>query len=238
MPQWGAAPLVIQWSLETIHLVIQLSPNPIIGLAQLCTPISGCKNLWGTKWTTPHKIANKKVKIENGNGKLSLKILHCNFGPHFWANKIEDIENLVNTQKHDLLFVSEAKIYLSDPDYTTRIEGYDLHPFKMLQTHGYTRLALLAKPDLNIKLVENWMGVDTAEIWVYLKRKGQKIINIGGGVYREHCLLLQQDELSATDTAQNRRWDLITNNWVKAGNKMQCFLIGYFESGLFTVGQP
>ena len=46
------------------------------------------------------------------------------------------------------------------------------------------------------------------------------------GVYREHCLLLQTDEISASEAAQNSRWEKITNNWCKAGNMTQCHLIG------------
>ena len=31
---------------------------------------------------------------------------------------------------------------------------------------------------------------------------------------------------SASDQAQISRWDIITNNWTKAGNRTQCFLLG------------
>ena len=95
----------------------------------------------------------------------------------------------------------------------------------MLAKHGYTRLVLLSKPNINFDIKEEWMTSDTAAIWLSLKRKGQKRINLGG-IYREHRLLFQPDDISASDQAQISRWDIITNNWTKAGNRTQCFLLG------------
>ena len=98
-----------------------------------------------------------------------------------WVNKIEDIECLANDFTPDIIFISEAKIYSNDLDHMTKIDGYNLHHGNTMQGHGYARMVMLAKPNLNIEIREEWMDMDSASIWVSIKRKGHKRINLGGG---------------------------------------------------------
>ena len=79
---------------------------------------------------------------------------------------------------------------------------------------------MLIKPEINMSLKEELMEENTASIWLELKRTGQKKVHIGG-IYREHRLLLQ-DEDTGTDTDQNN----FVNSWVLAGNRTNCFLLG------------
>ena len=186
-------------------------------------PLGTCHQPPNT-WHITHKMSNKQTKYKNSNGKSVLKVLHCNFGPRMWVNKIEDIECLANDHTPDIIFVSEAKVYINDLDYMTKIDGYKIYHANTMQRHGYARMVMLVKPNLNIEMREEWMDPDSASIWVSIKRKGHKRINLGGGVYREHRLLQQHpDSQSHTDTEQNARWSVLVNNWVKASVRANCF---------------
>ena len=125
----------------------------------------------------------------------------------------------------DILFIAEARLNINDPEYQTRIEGYNLYSSKTLEKHGYSRLVMIVKTEINVTILEDLMGPDSASIWITLKRRGQKKVNLGG-IYREHRLLLQKDDSSSSPAAQTRRWDEITDKWCKAGKKSQCFLLG------------
>ena len=157
---------------------------------------------WVNSWCLSNKCQNKIAKSINGNGKSAIKVIHCNFGPRLWINKIADLENVTIEQNPDFVFISEAKLFAADAPHQIKIEGYDLHPSKMLDKHGYTRLVLLSNPNIDFAIREEWMTSDTAAIWLSLKRRGQKRINIGG-TYREHRLLLQSDDTTATESSTN-----------------------------------
>ena len=66
---------------------------------------------------------------------------------------------------------------------------------------------MLSKTNINIEIIEELMNDDSAAIWLMIKRRGKKRIYIGG-IYREHRLLMKNDDLSATDAAQLSRWEV------------------------------
>ena len=84
-----------------------------------------------------------------------------------------------------------------------------------METHGYSRLQLLAKEGMNLKYHRELRHGDIASLWVTVKLEGMK--NIKVGVYREHRLLEQEDsEHSKSEQEQNKRWDIILDQWTRA----------------------
>ena len=84
--------------------------------------------------SSSNKIRNRRVKSSNGNGKTTLKIIHCNYGPRHWVNKIADVEALALQHKPDIIFVSESNLFVGDDHHQTKIDGYELYSSKTHQT--------------------------------------------------------------------------------------------------------
>ena len=170
------------------------------------------------------KKINKKQKIKNGNGTLSIG--HWNAGSKHWQRKREDIELLLSEKNYDLLFVSESNLFSSTPDWQKEINGYKLMVSKSMEQHGYTRIVLLVKEGTNVHLLPNFMESDLAMIWVRVGNNTRTPLHIGG-IYRQHKLpnqgIMSNDELIAN---QRERWDRMTSNWARAAEGARCICLG------------
>ena len=125
-------------------------------------------------WAQSRKLRNKQIKLRNGNRKNTIDILHWNAGRCHW------IRQIIHEHYPDLLFVSEADLYNFHQDYEINIDG-----FKTMESFGYSRLNLLVKEGIEIRLQYQLMNSDVASIWMSVQVHGNKKIMLGG-VYQEH----------------------------------------------------
>ena len=185
--------------------------------------ISGTRKIWLSS-----RLRNRSIKSQNGNGVVNhlIKIYHWNKGNGWWEGRVGEIEQIIAAKTLDLLYISEVNLRNEISDRDKLIEGYTMILPKTSVSHGYARLILLIKEEIEFKLQENLMSNVEPSIWIKLKINGRKSITVGGN-YREHKLLLQQQPNTSGSTAlQQRRWEATVRGWVMAAKEERCFLIG------------
>ena len=87
-----------------------------------------------------NKIRNKRAKTYNGNRAIRnvIKITQWNMGYNRWENKRVDIEVLTQEKTPDLLFITEANLFDTLPEYQRHIQGYKMYiPEAMMRKHKY-----------------------------------------------------------------------------------------------------
>ena len=185
------------------------------------------------------KMRNKKVKATNGNISKTLNIIHWNLGSRYWGNKTEEIQILVDEMKPDLVFISEANLFSGLSEHERIILGYKLVITRSMEYMGYSRLVLLVREGLDIKIQESLMEAQIASIWVKISGRGLQTTMIGG-IYREHKLLLQGLENNTNDDdLQTQRWNKFLNQWKQAtAMSSQCHVIGDVNLDHFRWNDP
>ena len=166
------------------------------------------------RWSKSAKIRNSEVRAKNGNGKTSIvKVINWNLGNRLWRNKTVDICHLVSEYNPDIVILSEANLHFDDDPQCINIPNYKINTAKDFETSGHARLVVLTRQDLNYKLMEEKMNLETPSIWIKLPRRGQKPF-ILGAYYREHKLFNQpQPNLSGEQRLQRQRWSKFLDQW-------------------------
>ena len=163
------------------------------------------------------KIANRKQKTINGNINKTFRVGHWNGGSKYWVNKKLELENLLEEQKPDLLFLSEANLGDDVPIENRRLEGHKIILPLTMQRLGYARIVLIVKQELEVEPLDDLMDHETASIWVKLGERKNCIVV--GGLYSE----FRQPRITAKDAnrmeiqrQQENRWKKII---IKSGKK-------------------
>ena len=186
------------------------------------------------------KEKNRVIKAQNGNRTLKqvIKVFHWNIGPGWWENKIVEVEGLIEENHPDLLFISEANLRNEISDEIKSLEGYNLILPMTAENHGYSRLILLIREEIDYKVMESFMSNEGIVIWVKVAARGRRPIYIGGA-YREHQLLLQpQPNNTGTPRLQQRRWGKIIDGWKLAAKNVRCIMIGDLNLDYMKWQQP
>ena len=174
-----------------------------------------------------HKVRNKLVKIRNGNGVKTLKIVHWNMWSRHFINKKEEVDNVISEFRPDLFLISEAYHYPDNPEYQSHVNGYTLQNSPTFMKHKYDRLLLLIRDGLNIRIRTDLIDDDDlASIWIDIIRRGARKTTFGF-VYREHKLLLQEEgHVTGSCQQQERRWTSFIRQWVKACQGADVIILG------------
>ena len=135
----------------------------------LVSILEGRKILEEKLFSITGKERNKIQKIINGNGTLNVG--HWNAGSKHWNRKRIDIEVLLLETSLDLLFVSEANLFESTPEWEREVEGYKIILPPSMKSDGYARMVLLYKEGINVNLLHEFMENDLAAIWVRIGRQ-------------------------------------------------------------------
>ena len=179
-------------------------------------------------WAIKHKVVNKAVKMTNGNRNMkALKIMHWNMGSKYWVRKQEVLQATMDEHKPDIMYITEANLFLEDPDYSLVVEGYKLVKPKTWENPDleYARIVMLIKTDISFELLADNMDHDISTIWVKIIRKGNRKL-IVGGLYREHRHLKQNNEISAEPRSQDDRWRRTLAQWTAATAGCDSIVIG------------
>ena len=192
-------------------------------------------------WAPSNKMRNKCEKIKNGNRSKSLNIIHWNSGSCHWIRKRDELNHLIHEFNPDLLFVSEASKFNFHPEHETHIDGFSVITSKTMDKYGYSRLNLLVKDGIEVKVLSHLMNSDIASIWVSIQSQGNKKFNLCG-VYREHKILLQGDpDLNPTKSirAQELRWKTFLRQCTTAAaSNIDCILTGDFNIDFVKWNSP
>ena len=166
-------------------------------------------------------------------------IAHWNAGNAKWEKKITELEALLQDKLPDVIFISEANLFATLPDYQRKVEGYSMHiPESMMKKHAYVRLVMLVREGIEIEVHHELMHEDVSMIWASLKYSERKKMKIGG-VYREHQLLMHpKPNPTLHDDAQLRRWNIIIRSWKLAAKKSMCTVIGDMNLDYLRWGAP
>ena len=183
-----------------------------------CTSIVNVKMFRNLKkWKIAGKVANKKMRSYNGNIKSSIRVMHWNLGSRHWDKKLEDIQHLVDQQKPDYVFISEANFFHDTPENKTNIDGYDMIVAKTLEKLKFSRIILLAKHEMQYTVESSRMEDTISSIWIKTGGKGRKSLLIGG-IYRDHSHIRQSMAVnnSSDIEQQNLRWKRFVGQWKSA----------------------
>ena len=99
-----------------------------------------------------NKIRNRNVRAYNGNRVIRnvIKLAHWNVGNSRWEKKRLEVEALTIEKTPDILYISEANLWGSVPDFEREINGYDMYiPKKMMNRHQYARIILLVRQGID-----------------------------------------------------------------------------------------
>ena len=174
------------------------------------------------------KFLNRMQRMKYGNRNQTFKVSHWNAGSRLWQNKLLEIQLVLDSRKSDLLFVSEANLWLNVPDHDKQIIGHKLLVPKAMSNVHHARLVLIVKEDLEIELLEDYMDAEAATIWVRLGPNRRNSILVGG-IYREHRVLgrtLPNATRLEMMEEQQIRWRRIVEKWSRAGRTSKCIVIG------------
>ena len=183
-------------------------------------------------WSSSVKIRNKIQKMVNGNGGKGnnlLKVISWNLGSRKWCNKTDEINHLVLEHNPDIVAISEANLHSSSGCHETNIKGYNLITTLDYKDTGISRLVVLAKLDLNYKILTDKMEPGIATIWLEFPRQGKKPF-LFGALYREHKLLYQTDPDTTGDPANQKiRWRKIIDKWAALRDGVETLVVGDFN---------
>ena len=76
------------------------------------------------------------------------------------------IQAMVDSKRPELIFISEANLYEVTPDYETLIDGYKIIKPLSVDLHGLSRIVLLVKDDIEVRIEKQLMDPLIASIWV------------------------------------------------------------------------
>ena len=178
--------------------------------------------------STSSKMRNKAVKQVNGNIKNSILISHWNLGSKKWNNKLNQVQALVDTNKPDILYISEANLDELTPPHEKLIAGYNITLPKTVTKNKTARLVLLTKEDLKFELMDRLMDDIVTSIWIKISGRGGKGMLVCG-VYREHQYLNQQSDWSLQPAEQALRWAQFMRQIETARVTNTCHILGDFN---------
>ena len=160
-----------------------------------------------------------------------MKVVHWNLGSRMWRNKKEEIELLLEEFKPDLCFVTEANLWKNTEAHEMEIFDHKLILPHTMETMDHARIVLIAKHELELTVLHQYMDGKTASIWVKTGRTKNNSLVLGG-LYREHNQLGTGDRAASREVQQREleiRWLNMVNNWKLAGQGTNCFVFVYLN---------
>ena len=116
---------------------------------------------------------NKICHIYNGNitnsQNKSLKFVQWNKGNSHFENKISDIQNVISSQKPDILALSEANLKDNYKIYINQFPEYNFEKNLMFNIANISRNLLLIKKGILYKRRHDLEQQDTCTIWIEVK---------------------------------------------------------------------
>ena len=191
-------------------------------------------------FATSNKMRNRMKKMENGNSSLrqNLTLIHWNMGAKMWTRKREEIEAVIAQYTPDVFIISESNLLETLEDYEKDIQGYQLLLPKTTEVQIVSRLVMLVRNGVEVKVMNEFMDTSLATIWIKVGAKGRRPMLIGS-IYREHQFLYQHDpNLSGSPQQQNARWFKFVDKWKAAARQGDVIVLGDVNLDYFKWGCP
>ena len=187
-----------------------------------------------------NKTRNRRKKMENGNGiiRQNMTLIHWNMGSKMWTRKREEIEAVITQYTPDVLVISESNLLESLENYEKEIQGYQLLLPKTTEVQTISRLVMLIKNGIEVKIMDNLMDASLASIWIKVGARGRRPMLVGT-IYREHQFLYQQDpNQSGSPQQQTARWAKFVDKWKAAAGHGDVIVLGDVNLDFFKWGNP
>lgn len=177
--------------------------------------------IWGENLGL-RKTNNKVNHYLYGNrARKNLKLVAWNQGSKEWSKKTNKIELLIKDFNPDVLIISEANIQRSTNLKENAIKGYTLHQSKALEDPliRADKMGVLVRDGISTKRMGEFMEPDICLVWLNLKIPEMKSIAVGR-IYREHRLLIPNNDQTYTEVAQLGRY------WIGATRDKPAIVMG------------
>ena len=174
------------------------------------------------------KKMNKLQRSVNGNRSMHLKVIHWNLGARLWQNKLDDIQLLLDDLKPDLCFISEANLWEGLESHQLELQGHKLVLPNTMATLQHAIIVLIVKDTITVTKLDQFMGDQSATIWVRIGEEGRNSLRIAG-IYREHHILGEDNQNMTWQVSQQRqedRWRDILVKWRTASRNKNCLVVG------------
>ena len=198
---------------------------------QVTPPSKGLKNemyawIYNFSWVLSNKMLNKKVKIVTGNGRKSINISHWNLGARQWPRKILEIRHFLTERTPDIFIITEANLLADTAIEDRKLDGYTEFFTKSMISKGRSRVVVLVRDELNVRIREDLMDDESETIWLQVESGGRKKFLLGA-FYREQSLLGQgPNSNSSYKGPQTLRWRKYLKQWKKAANLGDTLVMG------------
>ena len=145
---------------------------------------------------------------------MCITILHWNKGSSFLHNKIDDIENIVESYKPHVLGLSEANLRKEDNQSEVQLSDYNLHTCPTINnpSHEVCRVVVYTHKSLIIKPRPDLMSPWISAVWLEVGLPRQKKFLVCN-VYREWGYPNQPDKSSHSINEQKERWSQFLDKW-------------------------
>ena len=104
---------------------------------------------------------NFEARYKFGNRRRQgINICHWNKGGGYLTNRINEIENVIDTFRPHLLGISEANVWKNHDIQDIQIENYNVHLAKSIENPNYhvSRVVVYTHKDLCVKIRHNLMN--------------------------------------------------------------------------------
>ena len=186
---------------------------------------------------------NKRMHALNGNRfakpkiKSHFKIAHINKGNSNFPTKLNNILNLIEDDRPDILMISEANMESNEPSVKNHLKGYNIEK-KLLGNQNVARMIVMVKSDITYERLYGFENDINSMMTLKIKNSNKKYIYLVC-VYRQWKLLHIDDPSSNLPAKQLARLELILetiNKIIKDGK--ETLLIGDLNIDLWPANNP
>ena len=187
---------------------VQDNPNS----SHLKIPLNCQKHEYFVK--SKNQTNNSVAKYINGNRqreRKGVKNLHLNI--RSLTNKVTEVKNIIKEQRPHIFGLSECELRKSGRQYDEsklKIPGYDILFPKSWESHGFARVLVYVKKNLEFVQVEELDDDLAQSVWLRAGFKGQKKV-FYCHLYREHT-----STLGNSIAAQKKSLETLLAQWEAA----------------------
>ena len=103
-----------------------------------------------------NKLQNRNMRAYNGNHTFrnNVQFAQWNMGRGNWESKMVELEAQLLLRSPDIIYITEATLHQSVPEYARQIRGYQMFiPEDMMEKHEYVCIVMLVKDGIEVKLL-------------------------------------------------------------------------------------
>ncbi len=159
------------------------------------------------------------MKIINGNIRNNIKIMQWNKGQIDLTEKIEEVKDLINNFKPEILVINDANFNSHEDISLIKIKGFSLEVDNLMNDHKVNRTVIYIKENICYQRKHKYETKNESSITIAIGYQNMKKIWLTGH-YRQFQLINKNKERSTTSISdQNFRFINQVNLWNKMINE-------------------